>query len=117
MKRTTFRRLTLALGILALVASVCSQLFHIQTTKKFSEKAVTEETDNHETDNHEEEVYVSVNSTSLPAAHVELNRDVFFLFETLFSEEKLDEAGAFHDIPVTSLIDALIGSFISPNAP
>ena len=115
MKRTTFRRLTLALGILALVASVCSQLF--QTTGKISSKAVTEETSNHETGNTEEEIFVSVNSTSLPSAHIELNRDVFFLFETLFSEEKLDEAGVFHDIPLTSLFDALIGSFISPNAP
>jgi hypothetical protein len=112
MKRTTFRRLTLALGILALVASVCSQLFHSQTTEKFSKKTPTEETDKQE-----EEVYVSVHASSLPSAHVELNRDVFFLFETLFSQENLDEVGVFPEIPLRNLFDALIGSFISPNAP
>lgn len=112
MKRTMFRRLTLALGILALIASVCSQLFQMQATEKFSKKAQSEKTANHE-----EEVYVSVHSTSLPSAHVELNRDVFFLFETLLSEQTLEDAGIFPDIPLTSLFDVLIGSFISPNAP
>jgi hypothetical protein len=112
MRRTTYRRLTLILGILALLISVCSQFFEIQTTAKYSKKAVTEETQNEN-----EEAYFSIPTSSLPSAHVELNRDVFFLFETLLSEENVNEISAFPDTLLISLFDTLIGSFISPNAP
>jgi hypothetical protein len=112
MKRATIRRFTLALGILALVAVVCSQVF-VQSTSKFSKKAKTEETADHE-----EEQYFSVPSSSLPSsAHVELNRDVFFLFETLLSEKETDETKDFPNIQFGRLFEILIGSFISPNAP
>ena len=117
MKRTETRISTLVLGIIAAMAVVFFQLFYFQTTghSKLSKKDIkTEQKENHSDD---DQAYFSLPTSSLPSAHVQLNTDVFFLFEILLAEDHHEERHIPVASPLKKIFSTLLGSFISPNAP
>jgi hypothetical protein len=114
MKRAPLRASTIILGILAAMAVICSHFFHYQSDCISKKEAKKEQRDKQDD---RTETIISIPSTSLPSSHVELNRDVFFLFETLLNEDESSEVAQRVDIPLTKFFDVLLGSFISPNAP
>ena len=114
MKRAEFKVSTIAFGIIAVIAVVCAQLFYIPASSAVSNETKTEKQQSPGQD----QTYVSIPSTTLPSsAHVELNRDVFFLSETFLQEYNAAEICTSIAVPVMKVFEILIGSFISPNAP
>lgn len=115
MKKAETRILTMTLGILVVLAIAFSQLFCFQQASPLKKETKTEQ---HQEENSEDQVYFSVPSTSFPSStFVELNPNVFFLFEILF-EEKVSEVPQFNfSIPSGQFFRTLFGWTISPNAP
>ena len=104
-----------AVGIIVALAVIASQLFYPSHQSLQKKETKTEQS---EQENSESQLYLSVPSSTVPSsAHVELNPNVFFLFEILF-EEKRTESPQFNvAIPVSQCFRTLFGLAISPNAP
>ncbi|MBL0743427.1 hypothetical protein [Chryseolinea lacunae] len=116
--KTGKRIWTLALGIIAAMAVVFFQLFYFQTAgpAKVSKKSVKTEQKENQSD--KDEAYFSLPSSNLPSsAHVQLNQDVFFLFEILLGEDASEERNILVASPLKKIFSTLLGCFISPNAP
>ncbi|WP_276373333.1 hypothetical protein [Chryseolinea sp. H1M3-3] len=114
MKRKATRTITMVLGIVVALGVVCSQLFYLPQTASSKKEPQTEQ---HQSDS-DDQVHFSVPSTSLPSsAHVELNPNVFFLFEILF-EENIFQIPEFKiAVPLGQFFRTVFGVTISPNAP
>jgi len=115
MKKIETRVATMTIGFIVALAIVCSRFFYIQQGSFHKKETKTEQ---HQKENSDEQVYLSVPSTSLPSSsYVELNPNVFFLFEILF-EEELSEIPEFKfSIPSGQFFRMIFGLTISPNAP
>jgi hypothetical protein len=48
---------------------------------------------------------------------VEVNQEIFCLFEILFEEETVESEDAHVSLPVSHYLQTLLGVVISPNAP
>ena len=115
MKKAERHFATTALGIIVALGIVASQLFYIP--QQSSEKEKIKTTQSHD-DSSEDEVYFSVPSSTVPSsAHVELNPNVFFLFEIFFEEKEIESTEFKISIPVSRCFRTLFGLAISPNAP
>ena len=115
MKRTETHIVTMAMGIIVALAIVCSQLFYFYQTSTQKKETQAEQ---HQQENSEDQVYFSVPSTSLPSSvHVELNPNVFFLFEIIFEGNVTDAPEAILAIPLGQFFRTIFGLTISPNAP
>jgi hypothetical protein len=114
MRKAETRILTMAMGILVVMGIVFSQVLYFPhaTEKKQAE------TEQGQSEDSENQIYVSVTSTSLPSStHLELNPNVFLLFEILFEEEAFDTPDFNFFIPSGQFFRTLFGITISPNAP
>ena len=114
MKKVETRIVTMPMGILLVLAIVFSQPFYYQQASSQKKETKTEQ---QQKENSEDQVYISIPSTSLPSsAHVELNPNVFFLFEIL-AEEITAVPELNFPIPPGQFFRTLCGATISPNAP
>ncbi len=115
MKRKDTKIVTTFMGVLVALAIVCSQLFYFQPASALKKETKTEQ---HQSENSDEQVYFSVPSTSLPSStHVELNPNVFLLFEILFEENTYLVPEFIVAIPLGQFFRTVFGVTISPNAP
>jgi hypothetical protein len=105
----------MTMGILVVLGIVLSQVFYFSTEAPQKKQATTEQ---HQTENSGEQVYFSVPSSSLPSStHLELNPNVFLLFEILF-EEEIFEIPELNFLSLSSqFFRTIFGVTISPNAP
>ena len=103
------------MGVLVVLGIVSSQIFYLSTGAPPKKLAKTEQ---HQDENSEEQVYVSVPTSSLPSStHLELNPNVFLLFEILF-EEQLFEIPELNFFSLSGqFFRTIFGVTISPNAP
>jgi hypothetical protein len=114
MKKKATRTITMALGIVVALGVICSQLFYLPQTTPSKKEHQTEQ---HQSDS-DDQVHFSAPSTSLPSsAHVELNPNVFFLFEILFEENTFQIPQFKISIPLGQFFRTVFGVTISPNAP
>jgi hypothetical protein len=115
MKREELRFKTTAIGILVALAVVVSQ-FSFLPQKSFQKKETkTEQSQSEESDQH---VYVSAPTSTAPSsAHVELNPNVFFLFEIILEHTELESYDFDVSLPLSQCFRTLFGLAISPNAP
>ena len=115
MKKVEKNIASLTTGIIVAVAIIFSQLFYFQTESHPKKEIKTEQ---QQKENPEDHLYISVPSTSLPStAHVELNPNVFFLFEIL-SERAVSRVTELNfSIPTGQFFRKIFGVTISPNAP
>ena len=104
-----------AVGMIVAFAVIASQLFYPSHQAHQKKETKTEQSEDEKS---ESQLYFSVPSSIAPSyAHVELNPNVFFLFEILF-EEKQTESPQFNvSIPISQCFRTLFGLAISPNAP
>ncbi len=104
----------MVIGIVVALGVICSQLFYFPQTTLSKKETKAE---HHQSDS-DDQVYFSVPSTSLPSsAHVELNPNVFFLFETLFEGSTFQIPEFKIAIPLGQFFRTVFGLTISPNAP
>jgi len=105
---------TMATGALVAFGIICSHFFYFPSPSPQKEETKTEQ--HQQTDG--EQAYFSVPSTSLPStAHVEINPDVFFLFEFLFEKHTLLVPEISVAVPLGQFFRTIFGLTISPNAP
>jgi hypothetical protein len=115
MKRAESRIVPMCMGILVAMAIVCSQLFYFQNVTLQKKETKTEK---HQQENSDDQVYFSAPSTSLPSpVHVELNPNVFFLFEILLEGSVSNTPDPVLAIPSGQFFRTIFGLIISPNAP
>ncbi len=115
MKKVEKNMPSLITGIIVALAIIFSQFFYLQTESHSKKETKTEQ---HQTENSEDQIYISVPSTSLPSyTHVELNPNVFFLFEILFEQEVSEVPELNFPIPTGQFFRKIFGVTISPNAP
>jgi hypothetical protein len=115
MKREELRFKTTAIGILVALAVVVSQ-FSFIPQKSFEKKEIkTEQSQSEESDH---QVYISAPTSMAPSsAHVELNPNVFFLFEIIVEHTELESYDFDISLPLSQCFRTLFGLAISPNAP
>ena len=117
MKKVEKNIASLTTGIIVALAIIFSQFFYFQAEESSQSKKETK-TEQHQKENSEDQVFISVPSTSLPSsAHVELNPNVFFLFEILFEKEVSEVPELTFSIPTGQFFRNIFGVNISPNAP
>jgi hypothetical protein len=115
MRNAETRFLTMTMGILVVLGIVLSQVLY--SPREVAQKKKVE-AEQGQTENSDNEIHVSVTSTSLPSStHLELNPNVFLLFEILFEEEAFDAPDFNFIIPSGQFFRTLFGITISPNAP
>ena len=115
MKKVEKNIASLTTGIIVALAIIFSQFFYFQAESHSKKETKTEQ---QQKENSEDQVYISVPSTSLPSsAHVELNPNVFFLFEILFEQEVSEVPELNFTIPTGQFFRKIFGVTISPNAP
>jgi hypothetical protein len=115
MKKAEKNIASLSTGVIVAFAIVFSQLFCFQAESHSKKEAKTEQ---QQKENPEDDVYISVPSTSLPStAHVELNPNVFFLFEVLSEREVSEVTQPTFSLPTGQFFRKIFGVTISPNAP
>lgn len=115
MRNTASRIASMALGLLVALAIMCSQFFYLPQAT-FHKKEI--KTDQAQNESSEDQIYFSVPSTTLPSSVlVELNPNVFLLFEILFEEKVFETPGFSFEIPLSQCFRTLFGLAISPNAP
>jgi len=115
MKRTETRFLTIAMGILVVLGIVLSQVLHLSLEAPQKKQAKTEQ---HQEENSDGQMHVSVPSSSLPSStHLELNPNVFLLFEILFEEEVFEVPELNFFTLSSQIFRTIFGVTISPNAP
>jgi hypothetical protein len=115
MRKVETRILTMTMGILVVLGIVLSQALYFPRDVAQKKNVETEQ---RQTEDSDDEIYISVTSTSLPSStHLELNPNVFLLFEILFEEEAFDTPDLNFFIPSGQFFRTLFGITISPNAP
>jgi hypothetical protein len=114
MKAIKMRITTMATGALVAFGIICSHFFYFPSPSPQKEETKTE----HQQTDSGEQAYFSVPSTSLPStAHVEINPDVFFLFEFIFERHTLRVPEISVAVPLGQFFRTIFGLTISPNAP
>jgi hypothetical protein len=115
MKKAQKRMVMLAVGILAAVAIIFSQLFYYQSLEHSKKEVKTEQQQNQSAD---DEAFFSVPSTSMPSStEVELHHKSFLLLEIFFENDEVEvdhEQTTFH---LNTFLQTLFSAIISPNAP
>lgn len=115
MKREEIRFTTTAIGILVALAVIVSQLSFFPQ-KSFQKKET--KTEQSQSDESDEQVYFSAPTSTAPSsAHVELNPNVFFLFEIILEQTELESYDFEISLPLSQCFRTLFGLAISPNAP
>ena len=115
MRKAETRILTMTMGMLVVLGIVFSQVLYFPQDVVQKKQIETEQGQAEDSD---DQIYVSVTSTSLPSStHLELNPNVFLLFEILFEEEAFDTPDFNFFIPSGQFFRTLFGITISPNAP
>jgi hypothetical protein len=115
MRKVETRILTIAMGMLVVLGIVFSQILYFPPAITEKNQVKTEQGQSEDSEN---QIYVSVASTSLPSStHLELNPNVFLLFEILFEEEAFIVPDFNFFIPSGQFFRTLFGVTISPNAP
>lgn len=116
MKKEELRFTTTAIGILVALAVIVSQLSYFPQ-KSFQKKET--KTEQNESDESDQQVYFSAPTSTAPSsAHVELNPNVFFLFEIILEQtEELESYDFEISLPSSQCFRTLFGLAISPNAP
>jgi hypothetical protein len=115
MKKTEMHFMTTAIGVIVALAVIVSQL-SILPQKSFQKKETkTEQGQSEESD---QQVYFSVPPSTAPSsAHVELNPNVFFLFEIIVEQFESELYDFDISLPLSQCFRTLFGLAISPNAP
>ena len=104
-----------AMGVIVALAVIASQLFYPPHQSLQKKETTTEQS---EEENSESQLCFSVPSSTVPSsAQVELNPNVFLLFEILFKEKNTESPQFNISIPVSQCFRTLFGLAISPNAP
>lgn len=115
MRTTESRIVIMSLGIFVALAIMCCQFFYLPSAGFQKKEVKSEQTQDEESD---DQIYLSIPSTTLPSSvHVELNPNVFFLFEILFEEKVIETPEIDIATPVSQCFRTLFGLAISPNAP
>jgi hypothetical protein len=115
MKAIKMRITTMATGALVAFGIICSHFFYFPSTPHLKKETKTEQ---HQQTDSGEQAYFSLPSTSLPStAHVEINPDVFFLFEFIFEKHTLLVPEISVAVPLGQFFRTIFGLTISPNAP
>ena len=111
MKRDHSRILLLALGLLAVVAILCSQSFYYKTDSDVGSKAATEETT-------KTAAYIQAPGDIIPGHSVEVDdSSAFHLITSLFASEEEPELPNIPAEKVSHFFEILFGTLIAPNAP
>jgi hypothetical protein len=115
MKRTETHFTTIAIGLIVALAVIVSQL-SLYSQKSFqNEEKKTEQSQSEESD---DQIYFSAPTSTAPSsAHVELNPNVFFLFEIILEQTKFELYEIDISLPLSQCFRTLFGLAISPNAP
>lgn len=107
--------LTTAIGVIVALAVIVSQLSCFPQTSFQKKETKTEQSPSDESD---DQVYFSAHTSTAPSsAHVELNPNVFFLFEIIFEQTELELYDFDVSVPLSQCFRTLFGLAISPNAP
>ncbi len=115
MKKTESRFAIMSLGIFVALAIMCCQFFYLPSARFQKKEVKSEQTQNEES---KDQIYFSIPSTTLPSSvHVELNPNVFLLFEILFEEKVIETPEIDVAAPFSQCFRTLFGLAISPNAP
>jgi hypothetical protein len=113
--KARIRTTTLIAGILTALVIVVSQLFYFETAHVAKKEIKTEQ---QQDDQSGDEAYITLPSSTLPSStHVEFGQEIFYLFEVLFEEEKVEEHDFNVSLPLSKFFQTLFGTIISPNAP
>jgi hypothetical protein len=114
--KARIRTTTLIAGILTALVIVVSQLFYFETAHVAKKEIKTEQ--QQQDDQSGDEAYITLPSSTLPSStHVEFGQEIFYLFDILFEEEKIEEHDFNVSLPLSKFFQTLFGTIISPNAP
>jgi hypothetical protein len=115
MKKAEIHFATTAIGVIVALAVIAAQLFHLPQDSVEKKETKTEQSQGEKSDDH---VYLSVPTSIAPStAHVELNPNVFFLFEIIFEKIEVESHVFDVSLPLSQCFRTLFGLAISPNAP
>jgi hypothetical protein len=115
MKKTEMHFTTTAIGVIVALAVIVSQLSWYPQKSSQKQENKTEQSQSEESD---DQVYFSAPTSTAPSsAHVELNPNVFFLFEIIFEQIKFESYDFDISLPLSQCFRTLFGLAISPNAP
>jgi hypothetical protein len=115
MKKAQKRMVMLAVGILAAVAIIFSQLFYYQSLEHNKKEVKTEQQQNQTS---EDETFFSVPSTNLPSStQVELHHKSFLLLEIFFEDDEVETDHEPVTLHFSTFLQTLFSAIISPNAP
>lgn len=115
MKKAEIHFVTAAIGVIVALAVIISQLSYFPQKSFQKKEHKTEQSQSEESD---DLVYFSVPTSTAPSsAHVELNPNVFFLFEIIFEQTEFESYDFDISLPLSQCFRTLFGLAISPNAP
>jgi hypothetical protein len=115
MKKAELHVTTTAIGVIVALAVIASQLFYFPQQSSQKKETKTEQSSSEQS---EDQVYISVPTSTAPSsAHVELNPNVFFLFEIIFDKIEVNSFDLDISLPLSQCFRTLFGLAISPNAP
>lgn len=107
--------MTTAIGVIVALAVIVSQLSWYPQKSFQKKETKTEQSQSEESDS---QVYFSAPTSTAPSsAHVELNPNVFFLFEIILEQTELDSYDFDISLPLSQCFRTLFGLAIAPNAP
>ncbi len=106
----------LAVGILAAIAIIFSQLFYYQSQGHDNREVKTEQQQDQSSDN--DEAFYSAPSTSLPSStQVEIHHKSFLLLEILLEDKEVEVSNEQTTFRLGTFLQTLFKVIISPNAP